>query len=197
MIKEAIPEWVTLDKVDIWFQDESRVGQQGTQTRIWTKRGTRPRVVKQQQFIAEYIFGAVCPTQKTAAAIVVPYANSHALEQHLKEIAYHVPEGRHAVVVMDQAGWHSKRNLSIPRNISILYLPPYSPELNSQEPVWQYLKDHFLANRVFKDRREIQKACCQAWNAFAQNTASIASLTTRKWASLHNPIQIGICTSLS
>lgn len=138
--------------------------------------------MKQQQFIAEYIFGAVCPTQKTAAAIVVPYANSHALEQHLEEIACHVPEGRHAVVVMDQAVWHSKKNIKIPKNITILHLPPYSPELNAQEPVWQYLKDHFLANRVFKDRREIQKSCCRAWNIFAQNTDLIASLITRKWA---------------
>jgi hypothetical protein len=185
LIKETIPERIGLEAVDVWFQDESRVGQQGTQTRLWAKRGTRPRVVKQQQFIAEYIFGAVCPTQQTAAAIVVPYANSHALEQHLQEIACHVPQGRHAVVVMDQAGWHSCKALNIPNNMTILHLPPYSPELNPQESVWQYLKDHFLANRVFKDRKDIQKSCCQAWNAFAKNTDLIASLTTRKWALLN------------
>jgi transposase len=50
----------------------------------------------------------------------------------------HVPAGRHAVVVMDQAGWHSTKRLEIPNNISILHLPPYSPELNPQEQVWQY-----------------------------------------------------------
>lgn len=170
--------------MDVWFQDEARIGQQGTQTRIWAKRGTRPRVVKQQQFLAEYIFGAVCPTQKIAAAIVVPCANTNAMEQHLEEIAYYIPTGRHAVVVMDQAGWHSSKNLKIPKNITLLHLPPYSPELNPQEPVWKYLKDRFLANRVFKNRQEIQKICCQAWNAFATNPTLIASLTMRNWAKL-------------
>jgi len=140
--------------------------------------------VKQQQFIAEYIFGAVCPAQESVAAIIVPYANQDALIRHLEEIACHVPAGRHAVVVMDQAGWHSTKRLEIPKNISILHLPPYSPELNPQEQVWQYLKDHFLANRVFNDRKDIQKACCNAWNIFAQNTNLIRSLTSRKWAQL-------------
>jgi transposase len=184
LVRDVLPKEIYLAQVDIWFQDESRVGQQGTQTRIWAKRGSRPRAVKQQQFIAEYIFGAVCPLQKTAAAIIVPYANQNALKHHLKEISCHVPEGRHAVVVMDQAGWHSTKNLEVPKNISILHLPPYSPELNPQEQVWQYLKDHFLANRIFKSRHDIQKSCCMAWNIFAQNTNLISSLTSRKWAQI-------------
>jgi transposase len=184
LAKAALPEDVSLEQVDIWFQDESRVGQQGSRTRLWTKRGTRPRVVKQQQFLSHYIFGAVCPSQKICAAIVVPSANHEGLQKHLEEIAAHVPPGRHALIVMDQAGWHKAANLLIPKNLSILHLPPYSPELNPQEQVWQYLKDHFLANRVFRDSKEILNACCEAWNHFARMPDLIYSLTTRKWAQL-------------
>ena len=182
MVADKIPPDVTLEDVDVWFQDETRVGQQGSRTRIWAKRGTRPRVVKQQQFLYQYIFGAVCPSQQTAAAIVVPYANHHSFEEHLKEISNHVPTGRHAVVVIDQAGWHKTKKLNIPKNISILHLPPYSPELNPQEKVWQYLKDHFLANRTFDSLQEIIIESCNAWNQFATMPALIKSLTSRNWA---------------
>jgi hypothetical protein len=139
-VQKTIPEDVSLEDVDIWFQDESRIGQQGSRTRIWAKKGTRPRVVKQQQFLYEYIYGAVCPGQKQCAAVVLPCANHEGLNVHLKEISVHVPQGRHAVIVQDQAGWHLKKDLCIPSNISILHLPPYSPELNPQEQVWSISK---------------------------------------------------------
>ena len=74
-----------MEKVDIWFQDETRIGQQGSQTRIWAKTGTRPRVVKQQQFLYMYIFGAVCPAQQTCGAIIAPYVSHNVLEEHLKD----------------------------------------------------------------------------------------------------------------
>jgi transposase len=160
------------------------VGQQGSLTRIWAQRGTRPRVVRQQQFLYQYIFGAVCPSQKTCAGIIAPYANGSALEIHLAEIAYHVPQDRHAVVIMDQAGWHCSQKVKIPANISILHLPPYAPELNPQENVWAYLKDTFLANRVFTSADDIADACMNAWNALAQTPDLIASIATRHWATL-------------
>lgn len=99
-MSNTVPPGVLLSKIDIWFQDESRVGQQGSQTRLWAKVGTRPRVVKQQQFLYQYIYGAVCPAQGIGASIVVPYANHDCLQHHLQEIAYHVPKGRHGVVIM-------------------------------------------------------------------------------------------------
>jgi hypothetical protein len=141
LVKEVVPKEIPLEKVDIWFQDETRGGQQGSQTRIWARKGTRPRIAKQQQFLSQYIFGAVCPSQKACAGLVFPTVNHHNLEKHLQEIACHIPEGRHAVVIMDQAGWHVKNQLVITNNMSILYLPARSPELNPQENVWQYIKD--------------------------------------------------------
>ena len=83
-----------------------------------SRKGSRPRVVRQQQFISGYISGAVCPAQDKGAAVIMPYANSYAMQIHLEEISRHVPEGRHAVVILDKAGWHTSKGLKIPSFIA-------------------------------------------------------------------------------
>lgn len=173
-----------MEKVQIWFQDETRIGQQGSLSRLWAPKGTRPRVVRQQQFMYQYLYGAVCPGEGLAAAIVAPAANSVTMQIHLEEISYHIPEGKHGVLLMDQASWHLNHILSIPSNISILYLPPYSPELNAQEPVWKVLKDRFFSNRVYHSREEIAQVACDAWNSWISNAHEITSLCKREWAIL-------------
>ena len=79
----CIPKGLSLEAVEIWFQDEARVGQRGTVTRIWALRGSRPRIVRQQQFEAAYVFGAACPAEGKAAALIMPQANAEAMQHHL------------------------------------------------------------------------------------------------------------------
>lgn len=105
---------------------------------------------------------------------------------HLDEIARNVAAGAHAVVVLDGAGWHGARKLQIPANITLLTLPPYSPELNPIENVWQYLRQNFLSNRVFDDYDAILDACCKAWKAFIALPDVVRSLTARDWARVMN-----------
>ncbi|MGR5144891.1 transposase, partial [Photobacterium sp. DNB23_23_1] len=95
-----IPGHVSLDQVDIWFQDEARFGQQNTTTRLWAQRGTRPRAVRQQQFDYAYLFGSVCPSRGIGEAIVVPWVNKEIMSEHLKQISAVTQEARHAVVIM-------------------------------------------------------------------------------------------------
>jgi transposase len=170
--------------VEVWFQDEHRIGQQGSLTRIWARKGSRPRVARQQQFIYSYIFGAVCPAEDKGAAVIMPYANTHAMQVHLEEIAQNVSEGKHAVVVLDKAGWHISKDLKIPENISLLALPPYSPELNPQEQVGRQMKHNDLANRAFKNYSEVVKACSAAWNRIVDSPGTIRSLCSRTWANV-------------
>ena len=87
-----------------------------------------------------YIFGAVCPERATGAALVLPFADTEAMNLHLAEIARTVAPGAHAVLVLDGAGWHGGQDLAVPDNISLLTLPPYAPELNPVENVWEYLR---------------------------------------------------------
>lgn len=170
--------------LEIWFQDEARVGQQGSLTRIWARKGTRPRAVRDTRYMWAYIFGAVCPQRAVGAGLIMPFINTEAMNAHLAEIASTVSPGAHAVLVVDGAGWHTSDTLKVPDTISLLKLPPYAPELNPVENIWEYLRQNKLSNRLHDTYTSIVDACCDAWNAVADNPALIASITTRQWASV-------------
>ena len=89
-----LPSGVRREQVDIWFQDEMRIGQRGTQTRLWARKGTRPRVVRQQQSESAYLFGAVCPQCDAAVGLVLPYANTQTMALHLEAVSQAVPPGQ-------------------------------------------------------------------------------------------------------
>ncbi len=180
----VVPKTIKKEQIEIWFQDETRIGQQGSLSRIWSIKGTRPRVVRQQQFLSTYIYGAVCPKRKVGAGLILPYANSQCMNKHLEEISKTVLPGNHAVIVVDQARWHISQQLNIPHNISLLALPPYSPELNPHENVWHFIKPKYLSNRVFSSLEAILQAASDAWIKFVSNPQLIASITFRKWAAI-------------
>jgi len=92
-----------------------------------------------------------------------------------------VPERRHAVVLIDNAGWHVTDKIEVPKNLTLVNLPPYSPELNAIERVWQYLRDRYLSGCLFRDEAAIVEACCKAWNHLVQETGRIRSLADRSW----------------
>jgi hypothetical protein len=136
----------------VWFADEARIGQKNKITRRWARRGTRPAAPRDQRTASAYIFGAICPRQGKGAALVLPRCNSAAMTLHLAEIAKTVTPGAHAVLMLDQAGWHLSDKLVVPANITLLPLPPKCPELNPVENVWQYLRENWLSNRIFDPR---------------------------------------------
>ena len=180
------PGHVALDRIDVWFQDEARFGQQNTTTRIWAEKGTRPRAVKQQQFESAYLFGAVCPATGATEAILAPFANSDYMHEHLKLISAATEFGRHALVIMDGAGWHQRDLADDVDNLSIVKLPPYSPELNPVEQVWQWLRQHVLANRSFKGYDDIVEQCSIAWNTFIKEPLRVMQLCSRQWAKMNS-----------
>lgn len=179
-----LPEGVEVESVDIWFQDEARIGQRGTVTRTWAKKGTRPRLMRQQQFEYAYIFGAVCPARDEAVGLVLPAVNTEAMLIHLEHISIQIPEGRHAVIVLDKAAWHTTNRLKKFDNISLLPLPSAAPELNPTEQVWQSLRSDHLANRCYKDYDEIVTVCCNAWNTFVDTPNRVKTLCSRSWANI-------------
>lgn len=132
-----------------------------------------------------YLFGAACPDRATAAGLVLPFANTEAMNLHLAEIARTVAPGAHALLVLDGAGWHGGKDLAVPDNLSLITLPPYAPELNPVENVWQYLRGNKLAITVFDGYADIVDKCCEAWNFFANDTAAVASITSRDWAQVN------------
>ena len=169
MVAEVLPDRVKGKPLEIWFQDEARVGQQGTLTRIWGKRGIRPRAPRDTRYKSSYIFGAACPGRGTAAGLILPYVNTEAMGLHLAEVARTVADDAHSVLIVDGAGWHDSKDLVVPDNITLLKLPPYAPELNPMENVWQYLRANKLAITVFDTYDEILDKCSEAWNFFAND----------------------------
>jgi DDE superfamily endonuclease len=178
----ALPPEAAGKPVEIWFTDEARVGQQGTLTRVWAKRGSRPCAPRDRRYEWAYLFGAVCPERSTGAAIVMPEVNIEAMNEHLTEISRRVSVGAVALLVLDGAGWHSSPRLKVPENIVLLPLPPYSPELNPVENIWEFLRANLLSHRVWDSYEAIIEACCDAWNKLMQMPERIASLTKRAWA---------------
>jgi transposase len=129
-----------------------------------------------------YIFGAICPKKGKGAGLVLPYCDTEAMQEHLAEISSAVDPGAHAVLILDQAGWHVTPKLKVPDNITLMFLPPRSPELNPVENVWQFMRDNWLSNRIFKDYHDIVEHCCAAWNKLIDQPWKIMSIGLREWA---------------
>ena len=104
------------------------------------------------------------PEEGEGAALILPTCNTEAMNLHLVEIAATVAPGALAVLLVDQAGWHLSTGLVVPSNVTIMALPPKCPELNPVENVWQFLRDNWLSNRVFKSYDDLVDHCCVAWN---------------------------------
>lgn len=170
--------------VEIWFQDEMRVGQKNGLVYQWAAKGTRPRQPKDQRYANAYLFGAICPARDTGTALVLPRADAIAMQHHLDEISRSVAAGAHAVLALDKAGWHTTHKLDVPANISLLHLPPASPELNPTENVWQYLRQTYLSNRVFRDYEDVVEASSSAWNKLTAEPGRIASIASRSWTAI-------------
>jgi transposase len=166
----------------VWFADEARVGQKNKITRRWARRGSRPTAPQDQRTKSSYIFGAICPSRGKGAALVLPRCNTAAMSLHLAEIALAVAPSAHAVLLMDQAGWHLSHQLVVPQNITIIPLPPKCPELNPVENIWQFMRNNWLSNRVFASYDDLLDHCCHAWNKLVEQPWRIMSIGMREWA---------------
>lgn len=166
-------------RIEIWFQDEGRFGQKGRVAHRWWVRGERPLGLCDRRFSSTYIFAAVCPETGADFALVLPTVNTKAMNRFLEDFSKSRNPDVLVLLVMDQAGWHGSKELTIPDNIIPVPLPPYSPELNPVERVWLYLRERFLSHRLLDDYDAIVEACCQAWNAL--NPEYIKSLTSYPW----------------
>ena len=173
---------VSLAALEIWFADEARIGQKNKITRRWAKRGTRPSAPQDQRTASTYIFGAICPYDGKGAGLVLPLCNTEAMDLHLQEIGNAVAPGKHAVLLLDQAGWHMSAKLAVPTNVTLVPLPAKCPELNPTENIWQFMRDNWLSNRVFNSYETLLDHCCEAWNNLVDQPWRIMSIGLRDWA---------------
>ncbi len=111
----------------------------------------------------------------------MPWCNTAAMNLHLTAISADVAPGRHAALLLDQAGWHLSTKLVVPANITIVPLPARCPELNPQENIWQFLRDNWLSNRIFLNEDDLVRHCCETWNKLEAQPWRIMSIGMREW----------------
>ena len=112
----------------------------------------------------------------------MPYVDSEAMQLHLDEVSRRVRRGAHAMLLLDRAGWHTTSRLTVPKNITLVFLPSRAPELNPVENIWQYLRQNWLSNRVFETFDAIIEAACEAWRRLLAEPTTITSIGQRDWA---------------
>jgi transposase len=161
--------------VRIWLQDEGRFGLHGFARRVWTLPGTKPVVPTQQRYEWFYAFAALECTQ---GSLEVAYWNGVELPvtwKFLEQIAASEPGAEH-VVIYDGAGFHPKPGVhTLPEHVHVITLPPYSPELNPVENLWDLLRDE-VCNQAFEKLSDLQKRLTVALQNYRQQSAKVSSL---------------------
>lgn len=163
-------------KIQVWFQDEARFGQQGTLTRVWARTGSRPTAVKQTRYDWLYVLAGVCPETGQTVGLLSPHINTDVINVFLHQFSAELDHDVHAVIIWDQAGYHTSGKLNVPDNITLVPLPPRSPELNPVENLWHYLRSHYWANRAYEDYDGLRHAACDAWQHVCLDRQTIQSV---------------------
>jgi hypothetical protein len=164
-------------RLQVWCQDEARIGQKGRTTRVWYEKGVRPPGLVDQRYKSLYLVAACRPGTNEAFALALPRADAGTMGVFLDHFSRQLAPDVHAVLMLDQAGWHDERALRVPRNVTLLPLPSASPELNPMERIWLYLRERYLSHRMLDDYDALLNATCQAWNRLLGTTGRLATLT--------------------
>lgn len=162
------------------FQDEGRFGLLGTPRRCWAPRGTRPVVGARLERKYLYAFSAVSPHDGVLDSLVLPWVNAETMSLFLNEVAQRHSE-EFIVMVMDQAGWHIAGDLAVPQNMRVVLLPPYSPELNPAEHLWEALREDCFANHVFANLDAVEAALAKGITSLESDPTRTRSMTGFKW----------------
>lgn len=162
------------------FQDEGRFGLLGTPRRCWAPRGTRPVVGARLERKYIYAFSAVSPHDGVMDSLVLPWVSAETMSLFLGEVAQRHPS-EFILMVMDQAGWHLAGELVVPTNMRLLFLPPYSPELNPAEHLWDALREERFANHVFANLDAVEHSLSAGLRHLEANPQRVRSMTGFKW----------------
>jgi len=162
------------------FEDEARFGRISDARRCWAPSGVRPEVNTQVVREYEYAFAAVSPHDGTLDTLVLPSVNAEAMSVFLAEVSE-----RHAnefiLMMLDGAGWHRARRLQVPANMRLILLPPWSPQLNPVEHLWDEVREKWFANRVFASLSAVEEQLMTALKILEEDSRRTASLTGFEW----------------
>jgi hypothetical protein len=157
----------------------------GTLTTVWAKTGSRPTAVRQTQYDYLWVIGAACPATGGTAAIIMPHLDTEVINVFLTEFSRQLAPDVHAVLIWDGAGYHTSGSLKVPSNVSLIRLPPYSPELNPIENLWHYLRSHYWSNRTYDDWGALKAAAVVGMVVVGRDSERIKSVCAAPYLLQH------------
>lgn len=172
----------------LMFQDEARFGRISDTCYCWAKKPLRPQVTAMLTHEYTYAYGAVSPQDGCFDSLVLPHVNSACMQLFMDEIASRYPKDN-IVMVVDGAGWHRKSDFRMPPNLRLLLLPPYSPELNPQEHLWDELREKYFHNRAFDSLDALEDQLVLGLRSLENNPDTVQSITGWDW--IINSLSIG------
>jgi len=154
------------------FFDEGRFGLKPTLGKAWAKYGSStPLVPVQPGYRNFYLYSAVDSLSGNNFTLLLPWVNTQVMNYYLEQLALAYPDET-LWVIMDQAGWHKSNDLNVPSAIRLIYLPPYSPELNPVERLWRWLRRSACRNRSFRSLAEVETSLCECLNSLSDQSLS-------------------------
>jgi transposase len=168
-----------MEDVMIMFCDEARFGRINSVHKCWV-RGERPTVYSQIVREYTYVYSAVSPFDGTMDSLIINGVNSECMGFFLDEVGRRHTD-KTIIMFADQASWHTSDSLNIPDNVSLLPLPPYSPQLNPVENIWHELREKWFYNHTFDSLAQVEDRLMEALTAFESNTVSVKSIAAFHW----------------
>ncbi len=160
----------------IMTQDEGRFGRVNIPKASWAPLGMRPNVPKQIVRQSFYVYCAVAPSLGKMSSLILPYCNTEMMNIFLEQVSKDFKEN-HIIMQVDGAGWHRSKSLIIPDNITFLNQPPYSPEVNPTEHIWDELREKYLHNKIFNSIDESMDCICIGLNDLSSKPEYLKSMT--------------------
>jgi hypothetical protein len=157
------------------FEDEARFGRINTPRACWAPPHTRPAVVAQAVRQYTYLYGAISPKDGLGAYLILPDMDAFCMQLFLQTVARKF-KGEYIAMIIDGAPNHRAKNLEVPDNITLIFLPPYSPELNPKENIWDEIREKIFKNYALKSMRKVEQKLCEAVLYIDKNPKLVRSI---------------------
>ncbi|MBN8789135.1 MAG: IS630 family transposase [Terrimonas sp.] len=174
-IQWSVTQTSSPNPIVVFFEDEGRFGRISREMYCWVKKDMVPSVAR--QMVREYIyaFSAIAPQTGDCFSMIAPHCNTDAMSCFLSQLSAQYTDYR-IVLLLDKAGWHVSNNLHLPENISLLHLPPYSPELNPVELLWREIRRKHFHNKIFNSLDQVEDTLSEALAYYHEHPTSIKQL---------------------
>ena len=178
-LREANPGKV----VEVWAEDEARLGLKPITRRVWWLKGCRPRSCGQTKYEWLYVYGFARPATGQTYTMILPRVNAERMAEALSAWAGHAdPEGKKVlVVVLDRAGWHRAKRLIVPANVRLHFLPACTPELQPVEPFWPLVREA-VANDTFSRLTDLRRRITNRCRRLAGDWEIVKQAVGFRWA---------------